>query len=212
MHIIIHDWSDNQVFSISNLIDLLVARDQCLLKGGLLIPHEIKLEIAAVSDATLISDEHQRWDFSKYHLDYEHIAKVSLGTNVFWGPLGASEVTKKALLWHMEPISMSLHEVLHYRSRFLLEVSRNCMIHGLAVYLTAKFTALSRYRTCHQLDPYAFVLSEPLRVEKGEVLSGMFSLSTRIKKVKLEMDTNIKIRDVVSKFLVSEILKYDEMK
>ena len=209
--VIIHDWSDNQVFSISNLIDLLVARDRCLAINGQLIPSEVKLEISAVSDASLISDEHQRWDFTKYRLDYDHIAKVSLGTNVLWGHLPTAEVTKKALLWHLVPIHMSLQELLQYRSPFFLEVSQDCKIHGIAVNLEVRFTARTRYRTCHQINPWTFVLSEPLQVQQGDLLQGMFSLSTRVKRVKLEMETKIKLRNVVSKLLVSEILKYDVM-
>lgn len=210
VHIIIHDWSDTQVLSISNLIQLIRARDRCLVNGGLFVPPQIRLEIAAVSDPTLISDEQHRWDFSKYDIDFGNIPKVSLGTNVSWGSMHNLEVSPRVTLWHIVPYNITIAEV-HQCRRFLLEVPEACTIHGLAVYLEVKFTPLTGYRSCHQLDPCVYVLSKAVQVKQREVLSGKFSMSTEQKKVTTDIKTTITLRNETSEILVREIRKFDLM-
>ena len=211
--VIIHDWNEEQILALSNLTQLIKARDQCLVpKGGCMVPHEIRLQLGAMTDSTFENYAQEQWDFSKYGLDYSHVADVSLRTNVFWGPLMNPLVSPKINLLAIKPMTMSLNQVLNYSTSFFLELSQNCTVSGLALYLEVRFIATISstmgWKPCHQRDPYTFILSKPIEsCRANELIQGTFSYSVQNKKIATEVKTVIKLKDVTSEFLLTEIRK-----
>ena len=211
--VIIHDWNEEQILALSNLTQLIKARDQCLVpKGGCMVPHEIRLQLGAMTDSTFENYAHEQWDFSKYGLDYSHVADVSLRTNVFWGPLMNPLVSPKINLLAIKPMTMSLNQVLNYSTSFFLELSQNCTVNGLALYLEVRFIATISstmgWKPCHQSAPYTFILSKPIEsCQANELIQGTFSYSVQNKKIATEVKTVIKLKDVTSEFLLTEIRK-----
>ena len=212
--VIIHDWDEGQILALTNLIQLVKARDQWLVrKGGCIVPHEIRLHLAAITDPTFKDYVKELWDFSAHGLDvYGHVSDVHSRNNVLWGPLQQPPVSPQIPLWAIKPMTTSLDHLLNFRTHFILQLSQAATVHGLALFLEVRFISTMAkergWKSCHQKDPYTFFLSKPIEnFQAGEFIGGEFSYSVQNKEITTEISAAIKIRKETSKFHFSEVRK-----
>jgi len=180
--IIISEWMGYCLLYESMLDTVLYARDKWLVPEGVLFPDKATLYITAIEDHQYKDDKIDFWD-SVYGFDMSCIKEVAI-REALVDVVPTKQVVSDACLLKDIDLYKVTKEDLAFSSEFKLNILRKDYVHALTTYFDIEFTK------CHSKIEFStspeaeythwkqttFYLDEGLTVNKGETITGNFSM------------------------------------
>ncbi|KAF2226432.1 protein arginine N-methyltransferase [Elsinoe ampelina] len=181
VHVVISEWMGYCLLYESMLDTVLWARDRYLVKGGILMPDSINLNIAGIEDGEYKDEKIGFWD-SVYGFNYSPMKKVALAEPLVDTVEFKAIVTDNCTVFNIDLYTVTVADLAFTRP-FSLMARRTDYVHALVVWFDTEFSA------CHKpvrfsTGPHAkythwkqtvFYLKDVLTVEAGERITGEFS-------------------------------------
>mmetsp|Transcript_205 Transcript_205/g.317 ORF Transcript_205/g.317 Transcript_205/m.317 type:complete len:377 (-) Transcript_205:214-1344(-) len=180
--VVVSEWMGYFLLYESMLGTVLYCRDKWLKPGGLILPDRAALKIAAIEDEQYRKEKIDFWD-DVYGFDMKVIKEIALTEPLI------DTVDKTALISDSSTIlDLDLNNCtkddLSFTSTFRLTFAKTETVHALVSYFNCLFSHLAFPQFFSTGPSYAythwkqtiFYLSEPVEVEKGEVIIGSIAV------------------------------------
>ena len=181
--VIVSEWMGYCLFYESMLDTVIFARDKWLKPGGLLFPDKACLYVCAIEDRAYKDEKIHWWD-RVYGFDMSTIRRVAIMEPLVDVVEAQSVCTNHALIKTIDLYTVTPDDVISFTSEYSLTASRDDYIDALVAYFTVQFTKCHKH-TAISTAPHSrythwkqtvFYLQDCLTVQKGEKLTGTFSV------------------------------------
>lgn len=203
--IIISEWMGYFLLYESMLDTVIYARDRWLAEGGLLLPDQATLYVAALEDGEYMAEKIGYWD-NVYGFNMRAIKEIAMLEPLVDTVEGAAVISNAVPVLHLDLMSCTVAD-LRFGAAFELTFARNDNCHAIISYFDCGFTRLRRpvVFTTSPLAPYThwkqtvFYLEAPITACKGERINGQIECAPNAKNPRdLDIDIALSFRGSVS--------------
>jgi len=194
--VIVSEWMGYFLFYESMLDTVLYARDKWLVEGGVMLPDQATLSIAAIEDEDY-KEEKVNWWKNVWGYNMSCIQKVAMEEPLVDVVNENALVTNSCQMFYVDINTVTVDD-LEFAAPFKIEATRQDHIHAFVAFFDITFGACHKpvyFSTSPQAQythwkQTVFYLNEVLMVEPGDVIEGVLKCKKN-KKNKRDLDIEI---------------------